>query len=172
MDRFSKDKRIGNISMQEFTTAAKSILTEVRKNFSDFSAEVLCCEDSITHFWAECSFPTPQKTAALENRRSYKLEDVSEAIWQQSYKISLCVHIPTSQSGMIMLSVNRAKEPKRLMFYSQGLDGTASAEHIERINGRASLNFSIGDGFTARPSRATQHEAFRNMSFWARENSR
>ncbi len=145
MSRFSRDNRLLlAIGLNEFLESARRLSTLVQQYVPGAQIEVLTCEDKTTYDYSTVSFPHEEVEEAMNNRKRYLLSEVSEDVWRRSYKLQLTIRSGTGDALMLCLSVDRHREPHRLMFYYQCIPDAVETDL--KVFTRPSFMFSIGKG--------------------------
>ncbi len=122
MERFSRRKRFfGNFSHQEFLETAEKLIDVVKATHPSLQVEVLTCEDLSTHRFHKNPFDCDEVDVALQERKSYTLEQFTPSIWGKSLDVELLLQDPgaTHSCWTIFLFINKMNESRLLKFYMQ-----------------------------------------------------
>ncbi len=148
MDRFSRDKRWGKVSFEEFKRTAEALYALVTSARPSVSAEILTCEDGVTYSWSTVTFDLPGMDEALKERKSYQLSGLTKEIWERSFDVQLTLKDKEdAQPFMICLSCDCYADPKRMRFYGQCLDSATRTRMFETF-ARPTYSHKIGDGYS------------------------
>lgn len=148
MKRFSRDKRWGKVSFEEFRRTAEALYGMVAAIRPSVCPEIITCEDKKTYEYSTVTFGLPGVDEALKKRKSYSLSELTEEIWERSFNVQLTLKDEKDpQPFMICLTCDRYDDPKRMRFYGQCLDSATQTRMFETF-AQATLNYKIGDGYS------------------------
>ncbi|HYF13398.1 MAG TPA: hypothetical protein VD928_03825 [Candidatus Paceibacterota bacterium] len=159
--RFSRDRvDRDRINFSDFSSAASSLFSLVKRIKPHASAQVLTCEDEITYLYSKKVFEADEIDLGKRGRKVYELSDLNNMIWDRS--MSLEVHFvddTDSQPFLIKITCDTHSEPESMKFYGQSVEFDLHADILFAFD-VPNLLYSIGDGLRKheRPAATKQRE--------------
>lgn len=153
MFRFSRNHRFFMpTTYDEYVQTAQRLITLVQFRRKEASAVILTCEDSNTYQYSNVTFLADEVTDALENRKSYTLEQFSLDIWRRSMDIQLTLNDATNpEPFMITLSCDKQGDARSMKLYGQNVDSDLFQAIVKEF-AQPTFFYSIGDGYSKPPA--------------------
>ena len=163
MVRFSIDNRFTNVSLIQFKRTAQKLESDLRKVRPTIQSELLLTTSREDYNgYGSLTVDTPEVEEALARREKFQLSDLNEELWRRAFKIQMGIIDDSAKKPYCVFISVEDREPKRLFFYGQCLDGK-SQKVFEGFKGVGGLQ-RLGDGFPKTSEFASGYSS-RNKSF-------
>lgn len=153
--RFSIDNFFKPVSFEQYKETAEKLEHSLLVINPKLTSTLLLTTDQLDYdTYGSLSIPIPEKQKALNRRKEYGLNKLTEKLWNESFKTGLYINENNYKNlFMVALSVEQ-REPKSLKFYGQCLD--SESQGVFDSFRKTKPFQKLGDGYS-KPSDFATH---------------